>query len=561
MTENITTPRDILTSGDRVCPASGKKCTSLCPTPKIETSGFSIQSGWDGGMIQKCQEGIYVVLEGVPGGDGSKTKALYIPVEVYSSLSVSPIVNVLKRKSRVVGWGNHEEDVKKDYKDPLGRHVFFKDVNLEEMQRCFQGPVMTKVTPMSLELAQLPPESVLELKSEEKEAEKEINFRTGYTLDLRQLRMNRQVQGVNGATTEPGGGAVDISAGMSTPYAPDVNYEDQYNVLEACEEIFNILASEEGLKWRKISINLPRLFDLLELEKKLEKKLKEKLKEKRVEEVKKTYLDSYKIDGDDVRNRISVMVAVLLLDKIRVIRNEGESEINEGKVEIPRLKAIAKKIYDDTSSLVCLQELKEFSENIIASYIKYNNKKRTKEVEEVEKIVSNMSDLYTDYSAFVGIATAYVTDKIIKLHLNPYIFDFFRGQTIRKVEDSQVDSEGKDFPEIYPDLYICAWDRPFDVNDYDFTWYHLSGKILESDKNSFPEVALRKPKSASEEGRPKGLENKLGLEMLQSYFIDAGVQAGAIPAPDRPYLGVLGTTYVANLTSFVSSSTDEIKKA
>ena len=81
----------------------------------------------------------------------------------------------------------------------------------------------------------------------------------------------------------------------------------------------------------------------------------------------------------------------------------------------------------------------------------------------------------------------------------------------------------------------------------------LAEKLL-AEKNSFPLVEVRKPVTKNPDNdaleQYGGLENRLGMEMLKSYFVDAGVQAGVIPAPDRTYLGVLGSTYVANLSSF-----------
>ena len=82
-----------ITNGERVCPVTQQKCPSLCPTPKVRASGFSEQTGWAGGQIQKCQEGIYFIANHASVDGAIETR--YLPVEAYANFPKPPFAHSL----------------------------------------------------------------------------------------------------------------------------------------------------------------------------------------------------------------------------------------------------------------------------------------------------------------------------------------------------------------------------------------------------------------------------------------------------------------------------------
>jgi len=179
-----------------------------------------------------------------------------------------------------------------------------------------------------------------------------------------------------------------------------------------------------------------------------------------------------------------------------------------------KMQSVYQKIQQETPQL---QELIKI-ENGHGEGIKYKDVQLT--FEDIDDIVKKYAcDHKHDHNIPREQLLDFVIDKITKIYIHKKVFDHF------------------------------------DNNDFDFTLYHLSGEEIITNIVNFPEVNIRVPEGCepprgADNADPKGLESELGMEVLQSYFIDAGVQVGAISAPMRTYLKLLGSTYVANLTSY-----------
>ncbi len=422
---------DIILAGEKLCPVTHKKCQSLCPSPMTTSDGFTEDTGWSGGKIGKCQESIYFMFD---SKDGKSTEIRYLPVETYTNARL-PMLSQQTDISDVIGWGNYENEINKSYRNPFESHIFFKDPVTQREQKNFIGQTITKVTPMNLQLSSIPLQDLAEMrfgKSGKKMEDKFENFRSGYLLDLRTMRMVKENEVLNGANNMHSSASGKDASETSTPYETPVNYRQQYLAIEAMETVYS-----------KILQATPQLQELT-----------------------------------------------------KIANGHGEG-------------------------------------------ISY---------EDVQLTYDNLGDIVKDAGSDIAHEQllSFVIDKIIKIYIQPVVFSHFAGKPLFKESEPECD---------FPDIYIYAWDNPFDNNNFDFTLYHLSGEEIIHNKIDFPVVSTRVPEGCSPPGgagdsNPKGLESPLGMEVLESYFVEAGVQAGAISAPMRTYLNLLGTTYVANLTNY-----------
>ncbi|VAW62640.1 hypothetical protein MNBD_GAMMA11-128 [hydrothermal vent metagenome] len=422
---------DIILAGEKLCPVTHEKCQSLCPAPMATSDGFTKNTGWSGGKIGKCQESIYLMFD---SDDGKSTEIRYLPVEVYTNAKL-PMLSQQTDISDVIGWGNYEKEANKTYRNPFESHIFFKDPVTQQEQKNFIGQTITKVTPMNLQLGNVPRQDLAEIRfgqSGKKIDEKFENFRSGYLFDLRSMRMIKEIEVLNGVDNMRGSASGKDLQETSTPYETPVDYKQQYQTIEKMESIY-----------LKILQDTPQLQKLMEI------------------------ADGH---GDNINYKD---VQLTYEDLEHIVKDSGKT--------VP-----------------------------------------------YEQLLS------------------FVVDKVIKIYIQPSVFAHFAGKPLF------TDSE----PECsFPDIYIYAWDNPFDNNDFNFTLYHLSGEEIIHNKVDFPEVSTRVPEgcnppAGTDKSDPQGLESPSGMEVLQSYFIEAGVQAGAISAPMRTYLKLLGSTYVANLTNY-----------
>lgn len=689
--------KNIITNGDRVCPVTQQKCPSLCPTPEIESDGFSEQTGWAGGRVRKCQEGIYFIspfLDKDPDAEACATKieTRYLPVEVYANFPLPPF-DRLVRKSKVIGWGNYEKEVAREYKEPLDSHLFFKDVVQNQTQRSLCGPMMTKVTPLLLELAVLPPRDVLAdkispaasrgLGVEKKNMKSQLDFRSGYFIDLRLLRMSKQVRVNSGASTIQDSTPSSELSELSIPYQAPVDYEREFNMLNTAKAFVNVLElglsfdierpqqlkfQEKVLKtatrsplWqeeRRYRFNkevlsalkndaVTRLLDCLnmtreEFEGSTEVALKEGEMQSDIRGARSAaddagdapFLHNVKVELRPLRTLDAIKAGLesdVLYEEVAVTAPELRATVGAvlvisliaepDQIQVPEglskelLLSLRNYLNDINVSLFSLEAMAEKQQNlvreILASFKLASTLTRALRQNELfnpetelrgtqEECLNKESRFEWAYSLAWGLyqecikdifvfarqssefiplwntLTSYLSDHINKLHLNPTVFENFNGQRLFKKSccdehggENNTEQRAKAIEKekaeyTYPDLYICSWDHPFDETNFDFTLYYLNGPDLAADPDSFPIVDQREPVpsdlnlqgyDAEQLAKFGGLENLLGVEMLHSYFLDAGVQAGAIPAPERTYLGVLGSTYVANLFSFNYSPT------
>ncbi|HED34534.1 MAG TPA: hypothetical protein ENJ08_10005 [Gammaproteobacteria bacterium] len=422
---------DIILAGEKLCPVTHKKCQSLCPSPMTTSNGFTENTGWKGGKIGKCQESIYLMFD---SEDGKSTEIRYLPVEVYTNAKL-PMLSQQTDISDVIGWGNYENEINKSYRNPFESHIFFKDPVTQREQKNFIGQTITKVTPMNLQLASVPLQDLAEMRfgaSGKKMEDKFKNFRSGYLMDLRTMRMIKENEVLNGANNMHSSASGKDADETSTPYETPVDYRQQYQTIEAMEAVYlNILQNTAQLQ-----------------------------------------------------------------ELTKIANGQGEGiTYDDVQLSYGDLEAIVK----DTESDIPHEQLLSF-----------------------------------------------VIDKIVKIYIQPRVFSHFAGKPLFKGSEPECE---------FPDIYIYAWDNPFDNNSFDFTLYHLSGEEIIHNKVDFPQVSARvpegcEPPAGSQNSDPEGLESPLGMEVLESYFIEAGVQAGAISAPMRTYLNLLGTTYVANLTNY-----------
>ncbi|VAW70687.1 hypothetical protein MNBD_GAMMA10-2868 [hydrothermal vent metagenome] len=430
---------DIILAGEKLCPVTHKKCQSLCPAPMTTSDSYTEDTGWSGGKIGKCQESIYLMFD---SKDGKSTEIRYLPVEVYTNARL-PMLSQQTDISNIIGWGNYEKELNKTYRNPFESHIFFENPVFKREQKNFIGQTLTKVTPMNLQLSKIPLQELAEIRfghSGKKIEEVCDNFRSGFLLDLRSMRMIKESTVLNGANNMYSSASGEDFNIPSTPYETPVNYKKQYEMYHKMQSVY-----------QKIQQETPQLQELIKIE-----------------------------------------------------NGHGEG-------------------------------------------IKYKDVQLT--FEDIDDIVKKYAcDHKHDHNIPREQLLDFVIDKITKIYIHKKVFDHFLGSPL-----FMNNSEDKN--KQYPDLYIYAWDNPFDNNDFDFTLYHLSGEEIITNIVNFPEVNIRVPEGCepprgADNADPKGLESELGMEVLQSYFIDAGVQVGAISAPMRTYLKLLGSTYVANLTSY-----------